>query len=99
MACARVTPCDEQNRECGPVFTAVTRDISPTGISLIHPRALDAARLRVELLSRCGVVIQLIVEVRHRRPIGVMYETGGEFVSKTCRELLANRAEFLTAIS
>ncbi len=66
----------------GEPFTAITRDISTKGLSLIHTRAVRCERLVVELPNRSGAAIQLVLQVARCRALGRFYEIAGPFTMR-----------------
>ena len=75
-------PLDDQIQPVGYGFVATTRDISSTGISLIHFDRLVCPFLAVEIAIPKERSFQAAVEVLRCRPIGPYYEVAGKFVTK-----------------
>jgi hypothetical protein len=71
------------NADCttfGEPFRAVTTDISAAGLGFLHTRAVSDKYLCVTF--RNGTDTSILVEVMRCRPVGPLYEIGGEFVRK-----------------
>lgn len=93
---AMTTPLDEQFQPTQAPFPVLTRDISTSGIGLVHSRPLDMKYVRLELTSPGGHELCLTVKVLrcNRLLCGeakpthaelddacTYYESGGIFVS------------------
>ncbi len=89
---ALATPLDDQFRQLGAPFPVLTRDISTTGIGLVHSRPLEVKYIRLDLTGPNGHELHLTVEIlRCNRYLcgadGVQeinctyYESGGRFVA------------------
>jgi len=79
---APVLPLDDNLHPAGSAFTSLVRDISKSGISLIHTEPVDAPHVVVELPMANGTKVQLVVQVLRRRSIGPYFEVGGRFITK-----------------
>lgn len=79
----RTTPLDENLHPIGNPFTTATRDISNSGIALVHAETIEAPFLAVELKDLQGTPFRAAVEVLRRRPVGPYFEIAGKFVVKT----------------
>lgn len=77
----QVTPCDMDNKPTGDTYTAITKDISVSGISLLHHRKTSSSRLHVRLASRAGTEMTLVMQILRCRQIGPYYEIAGDFVA------------------
>lgn len=76
-----VQPVDGQFKAIGPPFAAVTRDISPKGIGLVHTQPIDPQLLALRM-SLADEEVILAAEVVWCRPLGPFYYIGGEFFAK-----------------
>jgi len=72
---------DEQSDTIGTSFMAMTRDISPGGIGLVHTEPIDHGLLALQM-SLAGEKVNLVAKVRWWRALGPYYYIGGEFVSR-----------------
>ena len=77
-----VQPVDSGFEPLGEPFTAVSRDISSSGIGLMHTRAIREKYLWLRLETRGGVKMNVVAEVLRCRPLGMFYEIGAKFVAK-----------------
>lgn len=78
-----VQPLDEKFDPTGPVFQAVTRDISNSGIGITHNRLLESHFLAIQLWSPEGEKLQTLVEVLRSQPAGSIFDIGGRFVTSS----------------
>jgi len=76
-----VQPVDEQFNPVGESFAVVTRDLSATGIGLIHSRPIDHKLLALQL-QLAGEEVNVIVEVAWCKPMGPFEYLGGRFISR-----------------
>jgi hypothetical protein len=76
------TPLDDASRPTGKTFQAVTRDISTSGISLLHTQSVDAPYLSISLKDTENQRLDAVVEVLRCNPIGPLFDIGGRFVAK-----------------
>jgi hypothetical protein len=81
---AKVVPLDEHLNPIGPAVLATTRDVSSSGISIIHsdPFEGDCRFVAIELQEADGVNIRATVEVLRNGPSGPYFEIAGRFVTK-----------------
>jgi c-di-GMP-binding flagellar brake protein YcgR len=77
-----VVPVDFELRQCGESFLALSKDISSTGMAIIHTRALASGSVVVELLNRDNSTMQLLAYVVRCVPIRRFYEIGLRFVTR-----------------
>jgi len=77
-----VVPVDFELRQCGESFLALSKNISSTGMSVIHTRALAKGSVVVELLNRDNASMQLLAYVVRCEPIRRFYEIGLRFVTR-----------------
>ncbi|MDZ4817951.1 MAG: PilZ domain-containing protein [Planctomycetota bacterium] len=78
-----VVPLDDDGLPADAPFKCVTRDISTTGICLVHTRIVRARRLAVEFSNADGSTLNTIVEVTRCQSVGPFYRIGGVFVSRS----------------
>ncbi len=76
-----VQPLDENFAPSGPLFRAVTRDISNSGIGLTHNSPLKSRFFAIQLWSPEGETFQTLVEVLRSQPAGSIFDIGGRFVT------------------
>jgi hypothetical protein len=74
-------PVDEQGSALGTPFALVTRDISPTGIGLVHLEPMDQTLLALRMYL-AGEEVNLVADVQWCRALGPFYYFGGRFVKK-----------------
>lgn len=86
-----VVPIDENGIPIERSFTALSRDISTSGICLQHTRATNAKQLIIVLSIPGTKPAKLIVEVVRCRAIGRFYEIAAKFTSR-----VAEKSEFGT---
>ena len=77
-----VQSLDLEFRPTAESFKAMSRDISPGGIGLIHTRALKEKHLLLRLETNSGDQMAVVMEVLRCRPIGLFYDIGGRFIAK-----------------
>jgi hypothetical protein len=77
-----VIPVDENERQVDEPFIALSRDVSSTGICVVHPRACYARYVVVELRAPGAESIRLLVEVVRRNRIGRLHEIAGKFLRR-----------------
>jgi hypothetical protein len=75
-----VTPLDEQLQATGPVFLAVTQNISASGVCLISDVRCPAKFLSLRLVNNSSDQIDAAVRVRRYRMVGPMHEYGVQFI-------------------
>jgi hypothetical protein len=76
-------PFDSQGHQTGKAFTAVTKDISATGLSFLHHAAILDRYLLVRFPQSDRFPTQWIVlEVLRRRPVGPLWEIAGRSVAE-----------------
>lgn len=64
----------------GLSFMALTRDISVTGLALVHTRAVPAEFLALELPAGKNEKMQLLMRVLRCQPFHHLYEIAGRFL-------------------
>jgi hypothetical protein len=78
-----VIPFDSQGHQAGKAFTAVTKDISATGLSFLHDAVILDRYLLVRFPRSDRYPSQWIVlEVLRRRPVGPLWEIAGRSVAE-----------------
>ena len=73
-------PMDQRLRPVDDAFAAMTRDISKSGLCLVHTRAVRAELLAVELSDLQGETMQLVMRLLRCRPTNRFYEIAGAFL-------------------
>ncbi|MFO0948387.1 MAG: hypothetical protein U1D30_21115 [Planctomycetota bacterium] len=73
---------NERFEKCGPVFEAVSRDISATGIALCHTRSISERYLLIDLSMPSGRQTRFIIERTRCQTAGRFYLIAGKFVAK-----------------
>jgi hypothetical protein len=65
----------------GEPFNAIARDVSETGISMLHTRAVNTDRLALQWqqLTSPARTITVVLRMLRCRPTGPFYELAGEF--------------------
>lgn len=76
-----VQPVDEQFNAVGDPFSAMTRDISPEGIGLVHTEPIVSQLLALRM-SLAGEEVNVVTEVQWCREMGPFYYIGGKFGAK-----------------
>jgi hypothetical protein len=65
----------------GTEFSALSRDISETGIGLIHQRELRPTTVSLIITRRSGEAVKVAARIRWSKPIGDQWLiSGGEFI-------------------
>jgi hypothetical protein len=77
-----VIPVDFELKQCGESFLAISKDISSSGMSLIHTRAVASGSVVVELMNRDENTLQLLAYVVRCQAIHRFYEIGLRFVTR-----------------
>ena len=72
---------DDDFQPINAPFSLVTRDISPTGIGLIHIDPFEEELLALQM-AIAGEKVIVVVEVMWQRSIGPFYYSGAIFVEK-----------------
>jgi hypothetical protein len=73
---------DENNEPIGESFDLITRDMSSTGIALIHTRPINRARRLAIHFFISDTEVNLIIEMIWSRDMGPFYGAAGRFVAK-----------------
>jgi len=74
-------PLDEESNAVGAPFAAMTRDISPKGIGLIHTAPIEHKLLAIRM-SLGGKEVDLVAAILWCRTLGPYYYVGANFVSE-----------------
>ncbi len=77
-----VQPIDAAYDPAGDPFYAVTRDISSTGLGMVHTRAVHSPFLRVRFPNRDPGQTDLVLKVVRCGALGLFYDISGEFVGR-----------------
>ncbi|HEB26672.1 MAG TPA: hypothetical protein ENI05_02695 [Porticoccus sp.] len=78
-----VIPVDSAAKPTGEPFVAVTRNLSAAGVSIMHTEPVKDNFIVVELSSKVGNRLQVLVEVlRCRRRRVSFYEISGRIIRK-----------------
>ncbi len=73
-------PMNKRLRPIDDPFATLTRNISKSGLSLVHTRAVQAELLAVELRDLQGETMQLVMRLLRCRSINRFYELAGAFL-------------------
>jgi hypothetical protein len=73
-------PMDPRLRPVDDPFAAMTRNLSKSGLCLVHTRAVRAKLLAVELSDQQGETMQLVMRLLRCRPVNHFYEVAGAFL-------------------
>lgn len=77
-----VQPVDEQSNAVGVPFAAMTRDISPKGIGLVHTEPIEHGMLALRM-SLAGKEVDLVAAVLWCRALGPFYYAGVNFIGES----------------
>lgn len=77
-----VVPVDNDLKQCGEGFLAISKDISAIGMAFVHTRAVTTATVVVELTNRNQMSMQLLAHVVRCQAIHRFYEVGLRFVTR-----------------
>jgi|GEM_PF-1442416 len=80
-----VRPVDRACRPLDVPFEVLTRDISTTGIGLLHVNPIACAFLALQISGREGDDLRILMRVVRCRPLASFYEIGGRFLLKFSR--------------
>jgi hypothetical protein len=72
---------DENNESIGESFDLITRDVSSTGIALIHNRPINRDRMAIHFII-AETEVDLVIEMIWSRDMGPFYGAAGRFVAK-----------------
>jgi hypothetical protein len=76
---------DDDLQPMGAPFVAMSRDISTSGICLVHTQRVTAPRLLIRLDNLNGMRVQVVVEISRRRKLKHFFEISGNFILR-CNE-------------
>jgi hypothetical protein len=76
-----VVPLDAERKSTGKPFLALTRDVSTTGMCLLHTRPAPAPLLFIEITRPPESPLKVVLQVRRNRRIGQFFEIAGDFVA------------------
>jgi len=77
-----VIPVDRELKQCGESFLALSKDISATGMALLHTRTITESHVVVELANRDDRMLQLLATVVRCHAVHRFYEIGLRFVTR-----------------
>ncbi len=80
-----VVPVDFELRQCGESFLAISKDLSSTGMAIIHTRAIHSGSVVVEILNRDESTLQLLAYVVRCDAVHRFYEIGLRFVTRLAK--------------
>jgi hypothetical protein len=75
-----VVPLDETYKSIGKPFLALTRDVSTSGMCLLHTRPAPTPLLFVEIARPPEPPLKVVLQVCRNRRIGQFFEIAGNFV-------------------
>jgi hypothetical protein len=79
-----VTVCNPQSRRDRRACTMVSKDVSTTGMSILHTAPIRDRLLMVSFpQSKQHAEHRLVLEVTRRRSVGPLWEIGGRFVTES----------------
>lgn len=81
-----VQPLDQQMEPQGKPFSAVLRNISPSGIGLSFGEHVEAEYVEIQGVLPSGKVFTTMIHVRHCTPTGVMI--GGNFLESQAHDIV-----------
>jgi hypothetical protein len=76
---------DDDLQPMGAPFIAMSRDISTSGICLVHTQRVTAPQLLIRLDNLNGMRVQVVVEISRRRKLKHFFEISGNFILR-CNE-------------
>jgi hypothetical protein len=75
-----VVALNEHFRPSGLPFLAVTRDLSTTGLCMLHTRPAPSLKLFVEIARPNETALDVVLNVRRNRRVAQFFEIAGDFV-------------------
>jgi len=75
-------PVNEDAEPTAEPFKAITRDVSPNGVGILHTRSVSCTHLAVRFRLGKGDTIELLIKVLRCRPTGPFYHIGCRIVKK-----------------
>ena len=91
-----VVPLNEHYRPSGLPFLAVTRDVSTGGLCMLHTRPAPASKLFVEIERPNDTPLDVVLNVRRNRRVGLFFEIAGDFITVDDEALAAAKARLAT---
>ena len=82
--------------ERGLPFLAVTRDVSTGGLCMLHTRPAPASKLFVEIERPNDTPLDVVLNVRRNRRVGLFFEIAGDFITVDDEALAAAKARLAT---
>jgi hypothetical protein len=73
---------DEQLEPVGEPFLVMTRNISTSGIALVHTQPIKEGRIAIELTGASGERIQLALQILRCRELDRFYELGCRYLRR-----------------
>jgi len=73
---------DEQLQPTGDPFLVMTRNISTSGIAIVHTQPIEDGRIAVELTGASGERIQLALQIIRCRALDKFYEMGCRYLRR-----------------
>jgi hypothetical protein len=73
---------DEQLEPLGEPFMVMTRNISTSGIALVHTAPINHGRVAIELTGASGERIQLALQILRCRELDKFYEMGCRYLRR-----------------
>jgi len=73
---------DEQLEPSGDPFLVMTRNISTSGIALVHTQPIQEGRIAIELTGASGERIQLALQILRCRELDRFYELGCRYLRR-----------------
>jgi hypothetical protein len=87
-----VVPLNEHFRPSGLPFLAVTRDVSTSGLCMLHTRPAPSTALFVEIERPNEAALDVVLKVRRNRRVGPFFEFAGDFLPIGDEALAAAKA-------
>lgn len=81
MLPVQVIPLNSRGEPIDDLFDVVTRDVSPTGIGLIHSELIMAEYLAIHL-TLAGTDVDMMIEVLWSGAMGPFYGAAGKYVRR-----------------
>ncbi len=81
MLPVQVIPVNSRGEAIDDLFDVVTRDVSPTGIGLIHSELIMADYLAIHL-TLAGTDVDMMIEVLWSGAMGRFYGAAGKYVRR-----------------
>ena len=78
----RVVPIDKHNNPNGNSFTAVTTDISPNGLSLLHSAPVKPQLIMVTISKPPNHTLQFVADIVRCGSVNGYYRIGAKLIQK-----------------